>query len=143
MNSSNLVNSCSEVREIQCENHVISAFILTDILLLSSYFFGVYLFSRDEAEYLSKLADQVRAFIHVCVYICMCVCVCMYICMCVCMYICMCVCVCMYICMCVCVCIYICMCVCVCMYVCMCVCMHVLIYAMCTYLYVFGFVGLS
>ena len=137
MNSSNLVNSCSEVREIQCENHVISAFILTDILLLSSYFFGVYLFSRDEAEYLSKLADQVRAFIHVCVYICMCVCVCMYICMCVC--------VCTYVCVYVCVCTYVCVYVCVCTYVCVyvCVCMHVLIYAMCTYLYVFGFVGLS
>jgi len=60
-NSSRVPKSCSGsvIREIQCENHVISAFILTDILLLCSYFFGIYLFSRDEAEYLSKLADQV------------------------------------------------------------------------------------
>ncbi len=49
----------SSQRTIQCEEHVISAFILTDILLIASYFFGIYLFSREEAEYLSKLADQV------------------------------------------------------------------------------------
>lgn len=39
---------------------MISAFVLTDILLLSSYFFGLYLFSREETEYLSNLASKVR-----------------------------------------------------------------------------------
>lgn len=50
----------NNTRVIQCEEHVISAFVLTDILLLSSYCFGVYLFSREETEYLSNLASKVR-----------------------------------------------------------------------------------
>ena len=54
MNTSN-----GEVRAITCEEHVISAFILTDCLLLASYLFGLYLFSREETEYLSNLASKV------------------------------------------------------------------------------------
>ena len=48
-------------RVITCEDHVISAFLLTDILLLASYIFGLYLFSREETEYLSNLASKVGA----------------------------------------------------------------------------------
>ncbi len=58
MNGSN--GSNVSVQVITCEEHVISAFILTDMLLFASYFFGLYLFSREETEYLSNLASKVR-----------------------------------------------------------------------------------
>lgn len=57
MNGSN--GSNVSVQVITCEEHVISAFILTDMLLFASYFFGLYLFSREETEYLSNLASKV------------------------------------------------------------------------------------
>ena len=44
---------------ITCSMHLISSFILTDLLLLASYLFGLVLFSRDETEYLSNLAERV------------------------------------------------------------------------------------
>ena len=49
------------IRVINCERHIISSFILLDILLLASYLFGLYLFSRGETEYLSNLAEKVRS----------------------------------------------------------------------------------
>ena len=61
----NLTNTSSfspgdNIRVITCDMHIISSFILLDILLLASYFFGLYLFSRGETEYLSNLAEKVR-----------------------------------------------------------------------------------
>lgn len=49
----------NDIRVITCEMHIISSFILLDILLLASYLFGLYLFSRGETEYLSNLAEKV------------------------------------------------------------------------------------
>lgn len=53
-----------DVRALTCEEHVISAFVLTDFLLIASYLFGLYLFSREETEYLSNLASKVSGFIQ-------------------------------------------------------------------------------
>ena len=61
------------VRLINCERHIISSFILLDILLLASYIFGLYLFSRGETEYLSNLAEKVRGHVCVCPSVCVCV----------------------------------------------------------------------
>ena len=47
------------VSVISCREHLISSFVLLDILLLASYLFGIYLFSRGETEYLSNLASKV------------------------------------------------------------------------------------
>ncbi|XP_064402067.1 uncharacterized protein LOC135347884 [Halichondria panicea] len=44
---------------IRCSDNIISALILPDIVLLLAYFFGVYLFSKGETEYLSRLASHV------------------------------------------------------------------------------------
>jgi hypothetical protein len=46
-------------REITCSDHVISSFVFFDLLLLFTYWFGLYLFSRGETEYLSNLAEKV------------------------------------------------------------------------------------
>ena len=48
-------------RAIMCQKHVISLHVVTDLLLIFSYLFGIYLFSKKETEYLSNLAD--KAFI--------------------------------------------------------------------------------
>ncbi|CAI8049368.1 hypothetical protein GBAR_LOCUS27194 [Geodia barretti] len=54
------LNSKNEtVREIVCTEHVISSFVFFDLLLLVTYWFGLYLFSRGETEYLSNLAEKV------------------------------------------------------------------------------------
>ena len=44
---------------ICCKKHIISAFAVPDFLLIASYLFGIYLFSRSETEYLSNLAAKV------------------------------------------------------------------------------------
>ena len=45
---------------IKCENRFIATFILLDILTITSYTFGIYLFSKGEKEYLFTLAGKVR-----------------------------------------------------------------------------------
>ncbi len=55
------MNITGGMRVIMCQDHIISSYILPDLLLLASYFFGLYLFSKGETEYLSNLAD--RAFV--------------------------------------------------------------------------------
>ena len=58
------LNSKNEtVREIVCTEHVISSFVFFDLLLLVTYWFGLYLFSRGETEYLSNLAEKVRGHV--------------------------------------------------------------------------------
>ena len=49
---------------ISCKEHIISSLIITDMILLVSYFFGVYLFSKGETEYLFRLAGQVHTRTH-------------------------------------------------------------------------------
>eukprot|EP00731_Ephydatia_muelleri_P011568 Em0006g462a len=44
---------------ICCKQHIVSAFAVPDFLLIASYLFGIYLFSRAETEYLSNLAAKV------------------------------------------------------------------------------------
>ena len=65
-------------RDIHCEEHVISSFILLDIVVLVTYFYGVYLFARGETEYLFGLAS------HVSMCVCLCACMCASACVCVC-----------------------------------------------------------
>ena len=64
-------NHTGEIREIMCKDHVISSFVFFDILLLFTYWFGLYLFSRGETEYLSNLAEKVGSCdCHVMVMLC-------------------------------------------------------------------------
>ena len=42
-----------------CEENLISTLILTDMVLLANYFFGIFLFSKGETEYLFRLACHV------------------------------------------------------------------------------------
>lgn len=44
---------------IRCEEHIISRLILTNILILATYFYGIYLFVKGETDYLFGLADHV------------------------------------------------------------------------------------
>ena len=44
-----------------CEENLISTLILTDMVLLANYFFGIFLFSKGETEYLFRLACHVCA----------------------------------------------------------------------------------
>ncbi len=63
---------------IRCSDNIISALILPDIVLLLAYFFGVYLFSKGETEYLSRLASHVSVCVCVCEWcewVCVSVCV--------------------------------------------------------------------
>ena len=46
-------------RVVECKEHAISSFLPGDLLLIFTYWFGLYLFSRGETEYLSNLADKV------------------------------------------------------------------------------------
>ena len=57
--SSSLNAENSSQREITCSEHLISSFILSDLLLIITYLFGLYVFSRGETEYLSNLAGKV------------------------------------------------------------------------------------
>ncbi|KAL5500494.1 hypothetical protein EMCRGX_G012066 [Ephydatia muelleri] len=52
-------NSALDQNLICCKQHIISAFAVPDFLLIASYLFGIYLFSRAETEYLSNLAAKV------------------------------------------------------------------------------------
>ena len=45
-------------RAISCQEHIITLHVVTDLLIIGSYLFGIYLFSRRETEYLSNLADK-------------------------------------------------------------------------------------
>lgn len=47
------------IRIITCEEHIISSLLLLDIVVVATYFFGVYLFVRGESEYLFGLASHV------------------------------------------------------------------------------------
>lgn len=43
---------------ITCQEHLISLHVVRDLLLLASYLFGIYLFTRRESEYLYNLVDR-------------------------------------------------------------------------------------
>ena len=44
---------------ISCQKHIITRYIVNDILIIMAYLFGVFcLFSNNETEYLSNLADK-------------------------------------------------------------------------------------
>ena len=61
-------NNVSNTSVVMCNRHIISNFVLPDLLLLASYLFGLYLFSKDETEYLSNLAEKVGVAIWGVVY---------------------------------------------------------------------------
>ena len=42
-----------------CSANEVASFIIFDILILLTYWFGVVLFSRDEKEYMFNLAEKV------------------------------------------------------------------------------------
>ena len=68
-------------KAISCEQHVISSLLLLNIVVLATYFYGVYLFVRGESEYLFVLASHVSVCVCVCVsmsllMVALCVCVC-------------------------------------------------------------------
>ena len=46
-------------REVKCTDHLISTFVLLELLVWVTYWFGVFLFSRQETEYLITLAEKV------------------------------------------------------------------------------------
>ena len=46
-------------RNITCHKHVVSSLLLLDLVVIAAYFFGVYLFTRGETEYLFGLASHV------------------------------------------------------------------------------------
>eukprot|EP00731_Ephydatia_muelleri_P011633 Em0006g527a len=52
-------NETVDVDRVCCNRHIGTAFVVPDILILTSYLFGVYLFSSAETEHLSKLAEEV------------------------------------------------------------------------------------
>ena len=62
--SSNTTSSTESpaVRAIMCHEHIVSSLLLHDLVVIAAYFFGVYLFSRGETEYLFGLASHVSFF---------------------------------------------------------------------------------
>ena len=90
-----IANKTVDADRVCCDRHVVTAFIVPDFLILTSYLFGLYLFSSAETEHLSKLAEEVGyACVCVCVFVCVCVCVCV-LCVCICVCV-LCVCVCFF-----------------------------------------------
>ncbi|KAL5500390.1 hypothetical protein EMCRGX_G011943 [Ephydatia muelleri] len=57
-------NESIDVDRVCCHNHIVTAFIVPDFLILTSYLFGIYLFSHAETEYLSKLAEVFTKTAH-------------------------------------------------------------------------------
>lgn len=53
----NSTSSSSKV--VRCEEHLLSSFILPDILILATYSFGIFVFVRGESDYLFGLASHV------------------------------------------------------------------------------------
>jgi len=53
------VSTGSPQRNITCHKHVVSSLVLLDLVVIAAYFFGVYLFTRGETEYLFGLASHV------------------------------------------------------------------------------------
>lgn len=58
---SNLTNNT--VFHLSCEEHVFTVFILPDILLVSAYIYGIYVFRYKHPEYLSTLMETVSDFL--------------------------------------------------------------------------------
>ena len=54
-----IANKTVDADRVCCDRHVVTAFIVPDFLILTSYLFGLYLFSSAETEHLSKLAEEV------------------------------------------------------------------------------------
>ena len=52
------VDNASTVK-ILCNNNIVSSYIVLDILIVASYFYCLYLFSKSETEYLLRLAENV------------------------------------------------------------------------------------
>jgi len=49
----------STIVSILCSNNLVSSYIILDFLVLISYLYGLYLFSKSETEYLLRLAENV------------------------------------------------------------------------------------
>ena len=57
MDAKKLKNSSTTM--IMCSNNVVSSYIILDVLIVVSYFYCLYLFSKSETEYLLRLAENV------------------------------------------------------------------------------------
>ena len=44
---------------IECETHIASAYVIPDVIILSSYLFGLYIFRYVYPEYLVTLIEKV------------------------------------------------------------------------------------
>ena len=49
---------------MQCERHFLTTFIIPDILLISAFVYGLYIFRWVQTEQLSTLTEAVSALIH-------------------------------------------------------------------------------
>ena len=52
-------------REISCHAHLLSKFILDDVLIIIVYLYGIYLFSFGETEYMYKITAKVINIINI------------------------------------------------------------------------------
>lgn len=59
------VNDSNETYyNVQCERHFLTTFIIPDILLISAFVYGLYIFRWVQTEQLSTLTEAVSALIH-------------------------------------------------------------------------------
>ena len=58
-------NSSNETYyDVECERHILTTFIIPDILLISAFVYGLYIFRWVQTEQLSTLTEAVSALIH-------------------------------------------------------------------------------
>ena len=50
----------NESIEITCSNHIVSALVVLDVLLVATYVYGLYIFRSKLREYLSTFIETVR-----------------------------------------------------------------------------------
>ena len=60
---------------VKCKRHIVTGTVIADVLLLTAYLFGVYLFRYGEPEHLSALMERVSTCT---LYTCTCIRTCMY-----------------------------------------------------------------
>ena len=64
-NSTNGTNGTNRTNEIyydvECERHILTTFIIPDILLISAFVYGLYIFRWVQTEQLSTLTEAVSA----------------------------------------------------------------------------------
>ena len=59
---------------INCERHLLTSYLIPDVLLLVAYVYSLYVFRMALPEHLTTLMETV-SFVLLCVCVCVCVCV--------------------------------------------------------------------